>query len=334
MQTFKKLIYLCLVVCLLLQLGCARAPLQRYAKNGDILTIPFASIKRGTNGEYIRPSDLNVTITPEGSGVPITIPVLDTRRVFSPGGDWFQSHGAFIPRYDGQWVAVVGLMGMSGGEPLPLPPGKATIAITSEKLVEINLDIEYYSASLDALPIEILPGEAVQDKEWEDVIQSIGVLSWPHQFEIRPNTLAGVNSIAGMELVLKFNHAVVGESQLSQLFPDPNVQLITHFTKDESDIVTVKAVVLNPHGFHRDLDGESLVGGSADGRISQSDLSNIALILQVSDMDDQLPVDSWQESIAIDEANSYYFDMNGDRIVDLLPELTLVKHRVDSPILQ
>ncbi|ROS05086.1 hypothetical protein EDC56_0610 [Sinobacterium caligoides] len=314
MSMLNQLKTIASVVLLVTLVGCVSAPLQRYAKTGDVLTVPFASIKKDTNGEYIAAEDLTVTIDEAGAALPVK--VLATKRVFGQSGhamDLAAQTDSNLAAYDGQWLAVLQLVDPQTDQPLVLTPGATTLAISSAKLAVAN---GANRADLSALPIEILAGTATALPA--ALAAQLGYVDDAnYALEIRPSSALTPARVGGLNLVLRYSTVDVDTALLSPLIPDPNVQLIADYSVD-NDVTLVKAMVMNASGFVAGLDVSSRQALQAPASVS--DLSNIALSFQYSSEQSD-----WQNLIIIDSDSSYYFDLNGEPIAGVVPVLQRVK---------
>ncbi|WP_123711029.1 hypothetical protein [Sinobacterium caligoides] len=305
------------IALVLLVSGCISAPLQRYAKTGDVLTIPFASMKKDTNGEYINHDDLTVTITPNGSTAPLPVKVRMTKRIFDEPAsinNLLGMLGTTVASHDGEWVAIVELKDPETDKPLVLAPGPATISIASEKLTPFDND-NTYRLDPAALPIEILEGTASKLPEF--VRAHLEVLGFDDaSMIVQPSALAGEERFGGMQLQFSYTPAG-GAAQtndnpllLTKYVPDPNSQLTISYNMVDNSY-HVKAIMLNRYGFITGLDDSTAeqLGVS----VLASDIENLSLAMTYLT---GIDVDS---EVIIDTAESYYFDLDGNRIEGVTP---------------
>ena len=73
MKYFQNSMWLVLLACLIAS-GCTSLPIPKYAKKGDIVTIPLGGSKTFANSNYLLESDVTVTITDNlGQVFPATV---------------------------------------------------------------------------------------------------------------------------------------------------------------------------------------------------------------------------------------------------------------------
>ncbi|ROR98673.1 hypothetical protein EDC56_3406 [Sinobacterium caligoides] len=321
MSVFNRFNVYILSVMLIALAGCSSAPLQRYAKSGDILTIPFASIKKDTNGERINAEDLTVTISSAASSVPLPVTVLSTRRVFDAPSSTLNHLArevSDIPVYDGQWFALLELSDPSSGEGLALPAGPAVISITSPKLLAFDGN-DQYKMDPQQLPIEIIEGAATALPDSVLTQMQIMQFSLP-ELMIRPDGLVGDESLGGVNIVLKYTPTDSAEFLyegativMNKLIPDSNTQLMVEYSEAEGSYFA-NVILLNRHGFVAGLDEATAT--SKGVTISASDMKNITLL---GTYNTGMDIATEVELVADD---SYYFDREGHRVDNVTPVLS------------
>lgn len=317
--------------------GCTGEPLQRYAKSGDMLLVPFASIKRDAQMRYIGPADLTATITDQ-QGVTHPVKVFSTFRSFSDNTRFIDSAPRENPlshafaHYDGQWIAVLRLVNPADDQPLSLAAGEAQVSIASPTNKLRSTEDGINSPSLASLPVEILPGQSADASMIYNNFPFY-LLPMP-QVEVTPETIpAGIDSLGGGNFQFVFAKAdftdgdgVLKLPRAEKMTPDPNVQLLSSF-KDEGENMRWSLIVMNPFGFHRRADYFPVVQTDeesphpSESQPGASEFADLGIVIVLTDNGD-IPVSmkqSWSEAIHPQPAESYYFNTQGQKLAEVLP---------------
>jgi hypothetical protein len=315
--------------------GCTNLyPTPAYASTGDLVQIGLGGVKRNTNGKTLTKDDLYVTITSAADGIEYQVKVRGVYRAFPDHTSQVvlealrreAPYKALHP-YDGQWWATLQLVEHNSTNneflPLPLASGPAVIKITSADLVQLNWQ---YEGSLTDFAIEMMPDAAtpsmarIRQPEVEEPYQFVGLTAL-NALNINPDTLDGVNVVGGLQVKLEYNPNSVDITSplIPRLVPishDPNINVIQHTVDipDAGDGRTraLIAMVTNPKGF------VELRGGSWE--VGNSTFEDLQFAVTLEDYDEL--VGDWTLEYALDPAESFYIDTNGEVIAAMTPVLT------------
>ncbi|WP_145999265.1 hypothetical protein [Oceanicoccus sp. KOV_DT_Chl] len=318
MKPHSKIWLTVLCVSAMLLGGCVQnKSVPGYARSGDIVVLGLGGIHRNAqSAPILSVDDLLITITDANS-----------QTYNLSGSTMFKAYPAYdsalnaavidgllnpmaIELYDGAWNVTVPLTydGTHDTTPLPLAIGGATINISSAKLTDTKLLTE---GSLAAIPIEIVAGTSAYDVDYNRQFgmyqQSFNV------FDISPNDLTGISSVAGAYFVITYSDdSLFTNGLLPTVVPsnhNPYVQLSYNVVENGDGTGQVRVVLLNPAGFK----------SSASATNKSSRLADLSVRMQY------FPAAATKEqiesSVSVDLVESYYIDMDGSVISGLEPSM-------------
>lgn len=320
-STFKAV---SLALALLWLTGCVQTKsVPAYARAGDIIVLGLGGAHRNAVSEpVLTVDDLTITLTDSAS----TVHNLQGLKTFKSYPDYVSSinvtalgGGAtslgLVP-FDGGWFVTVPLTAIGDLEsPLPLATGAATIAISSPKLVNTASSIE---GDLDAIPIEIIPGTATYDEQYND---QFGYYSpSDNNFVISPDDLTGVDMVGGAYFVINYtDDSIFNSGLMPVVLPsnhNPFVQLSYNVVPSGTGTGGVIYVtLLNPAGFTTFETATNNTSLLADLTVKLQYFPQAAL-----------DVGLYKANFAVDIGSSYYIDVNGNLIAGMQPTMV---HAVD-----
>ncbi|MEH6591123.1 MAG: hypothetical protein V7746_12755 [Halioglobus sp.] len=323
MKIHNKVLLTLLYVSVMLLGGCVQTKsVPGYARAGDVVVLGLGGIHRNAqSASLLSVNDLTITLT-------------DANHVIHPlvGSKMFKAYPAYdstlngrvidgllspmsVELYDGAWNVTVPLTvdGTTDTSPLPLAIGPATISITSAKLTDTQLLTE---GSLAAIPIEIVEGTSAYDADYNQQFamyqQSFDV------FDISPDDLTGINSVAGGFFVISYSDDSLFKSGLlPTVVPsnhNPYVQLSYNVVENGDGTGLIYVSLLNPDGFK----------STSSATIRSSRLSDLSVRMQY--FPEGASKVQVENSVSVNLVESYYIDMNGDEISGLEPSMT---HLID-----
>lgn len=325
-------IWLLCTVCLIVS-GCTSIPLPKYAKAGDFVTIPIGGSKTVANSNYLKLSDLDVTVT-DTQGQEFPALVLRLYRVYADPSSRYaiasQDLGSqingIVYANEGQWMLQFVMPGSNELGQTPAP-GIAEIAVVSTEVNPdpdprnrlINTDPVPYNDDLARLPFEILPGSGGPVSSELFGAQYLSTVSTILATPDVEDDLA--NNVGGAVYVYRYTTGSFLDNGIPyavKTSPDQNIQLITSREVMGDGTTQLTAIVLSPNGFFDDnawLPGRSYYDGlhvalSWDNFVYGNDTVN-----------DQ----NWADHISLVEEESYYIDLSGNTIVNVSPVLTKVR---------
>tara|TARA_R110002072_G_scaffold207524_6_gene365084 strand:+ start:227 stop:1183 length:957 start_codon:yes stop_codon:yes gene_type:complete len=299
----------------LLGIGCVQTkPVPSYARPGDTIVLGLGGIHRNANSnQNIVPGDLTIVLT-DDADENFTLSVVNVFKVF-PGYasrlnvaslEGVVAGGLNLQAFDGGWFAIVRLT--EGGNPIDAVEGPATISITSSKLVNTNLSAGLVGeGDLTDIPIEILAGDSAVDPDYEQQFAAYAMSG--NLVSVAPQDLGSIDSVGGANLVVNYSGA---QPPLELLVVpsghNPYVQLSYKVLDNGDGSGSIRATVINPSGFTT----------AALQTPRQALLADLQLLF--------VPINNATTTIAyaVDTAESYYFDLDGDTIQALDPELLLM----------
>jgi hypothetical protein len=313
--------------------GCTSVPLPKYAKVGDVVTVPLGGTKTVANSNYLTRDDVEVIVTDVlGQQFPVFVQTL--YRVYADPSssyalktlDATSPLNNFVYANEGQWMLQF-LMPSSndlGQQPVP---GLAQIAVTSTEINpdpdptkrKINTDPQQFNSNLTSLPFEILPGTGsvtISEGYGSDFLTTAATVL------ATPDSEASLfNNVGGAVLVYQYINASFASNGIPYAVknsPDQNIQLLTT-REDMGDGTTrLTAMIISPNGF---LDDASWVPGT-----SYYDGLYIALSWDNALFDNMIVTDAnWTDHISLIAEESYYIDLNGNPISNVSPVLTKVR---------
>jgi hypothetical protein len=324
--------WLLLLVCIIGS-GCTSIPLPKYAKMGDFVTVPIGGTKTVANSNYLKASDLDVTVI-DSAGQQFPANVLRLYRVFADPSSRYalasldadSSINGIVYANEGQWMMQFVMP--SGNDLAQTPvPGIAEIAVVSTEINpdpdpkkrRINTDPFNYNEDLARLPFEILAGTggAATSEIFGAQYLSTGatILATPSDEDEL------VNNVGGAVYVYQYttdSFLSNGIPYAVKTSPDQNIQLLTR-RQDMGDGTTqLTAMVIGPNGFY---DDEAWVPGTSyyDGLYVA--LSWDSTVFGNNTVND----DNWADHVSLLADKSYYIDLNGNTLLNVSPVLTKVR---------
>jgi hypothetical protein len=311
MNIIDRLTTVLLIALLAALAGCVQiAPIPSVAHAGDTVVLGLGGISRNWNGE--RPRNLQLSITDAANqtfplGAAITFQAYPDYRsgvnVMALEGD----DGLQLQPFDGAWFVSVGLNGPSG--PLNLAPGPATIHVAAANLV-VRLDENnqpYPEGDLAQLPIEILAGPPSPSNSSSqfDAYDNRG-----SHFVVRP--AAGSDAtLGGAHYAIPFQSSTEFTELKPMVFPvsrNPFVKMDYRVHENGDGSGTYYIYIYNPAGFV----------AAAPRQPKQAPLQDLGVYLEYYDTG----ASAWMKSnFSLDGVNSYFIDIDGNRVDGLQPEM-------------
>ena len=333
MKIFQNSMWLVLISCLIAT-GCTSVPLPKYAKVNDYVTIPMGGTKTVGNSNYLRTSDVAVTVTDSlGQTFPAT--VYNLYRVYADPSSRYalaslnpgsQLKGIVYPN-EGQWMLqfIMPATNSSGQTPAA---GPAQITVASTEVVPdsdpkkrlINTEPKQYHEDLSNLPFEILPGSGGPASSEAYGSQ---YLTTSATILVKPDDESGLlNNVGGAVFVYEYptdSFKPEGLPYAVKISPDQNIQLAISRNDLGGNMTQLTVIVLNPYGFY---DDESWVPGTSYYDGLQVALSwDTAAYYGTNIVNDT----NWQDHVSLVPAKSYYIDLNGNIIPNVSPVLEKVR---------
>lgn len=313
--------------------GCTSVPLPKYAKTGDFVTIPIGGTKTVANSNYLKKSDLNVSVT-DSEGQVFPAVVLRLYRVFADPSSRYalasrdagsQLNG-IVYANEGQWMLQFVMPSTNDLAQTPAP-GAAQIAVVSTEVNPdpdpgnriINTDPAPYNDDLTQLDFEILPGTGGASSSelfGAQYLSTMATILATPDIEDDLN-----NNVGGAVFVYRYttdSFLSNGIPYAVKTSPDQNIQLLTS-REDMGDGTTqLTAMVISPTGFY---DDDAWVPGT-----SYYDGLHIALSWDSSVFgNDTVSDENWGDHVSLVAEESYYIDLDGNTIANVTPVLTKVR---------
>jgi hypothetical protein len=335
MKIFQNSIWL-LILASLITTGCSTVPLPKYAKRGDFVTIPIGGTKTVGNSNYLKMSDLSVTVTDKQGQV---FPAVVSRlfRVYADPSSRYSLLSMDADSYlftnnvtyanEGQWMLQFVMPSTNTFGQTPAA-GPAQITVTSTEVSPdpdpkkrlINLDARPLNEDLSALPFEILDGAG------DNILSEVYGMQ---HLEIGPTILvtpddasALLNNVGGAIYVYQYptdSFLDGGLPYAVKTSPDQHIQLATSRKDLGGNVTQLTAIVINPYGFYDDaswMPGKSYYDGL-----------NVAFSWdRGAYAGSEIVLDSnWQSHVSLVPEKSYYIDLNGNIITTVTPVLSKVR---------
>lgn len=335
MKTLKNTTWLVILFCFIAT-GCTTVPLPKYAKRGDFVTIPLGGTKTVGNSNYLKKSDLEVTVTDsQGQVFPAVISRLF--RVFADPSSRYAMLSMDTNSYlytnnvsyanEGQWMLQFVMPSTNVLSQVPAA-GPAQIVVSSTELNpdpdpakrQVNLEPRQYNEDPGNLSVEILdgPGSNILSEIYgmQHLETSAVILTTPD------NDAALINNVGGAVFVYEYNTSSfipAGLPYAVKTSPDQLIQLSTSRKDLGNGKTQLTATVINPYGFYDDA---SWTPGT-----SYYDGLHIAFSWDSGAyMGNDIVLDSnWQSHVKLVPAESYYIDLNGNAIPGVTPVLSKVR---------
>ena len=317
----------------LISAGCTTGTIPKYAKKNEIVTIPLGGTKSVANSNYLKVSDVTVTVT-DSLGKVFPAQVFRLYRVYPDPSSRYSlvsmdatsttSPENYVPENQGQWMLQFKMpdVNTSGDN---LEPGAAQIAVASTEVNPdpdptkrlINTDQFSLGADLSNLSIEILPGtgtEAFNENAYGYLAHGATIITAPDDESVL------ANNVSGAVYVYEYTTASFtpdGIPHAVKTSPDQNLQLITSRKDVGGGLTRLTAVIISPTGF---FDKASWVAGA-----SYYDALRVAVSWDnLAANNDTVTDANWQSHISLVPAESFYVDLNGSPISNVTPVLAKV----------
>lgn len=343
MKYFSNSIWLVILACLIAT-GCTSTPLPKYAKVNDYVTIPMGGTKTVGNSNYLKPSDVTVTVT-DSLGQSFTATVYNLYRVYGDPSSRYalaslnpdsQLKG-IIYANEGQWMLqfIMPATNTLGQTPAA---GPAQIAVASTEVNPdpdpkkrlINTEVKQYNEDLNSLPFEILEGTGTtansESYGSQYLTTSATILAQPD------DEAALLNNVGGAVYVFEYNtdsfiavdykgdtFPEAGLPYAVKTSPDQEIQLATSRKDIGGNTTQLTAIVINPNGFYDD--GSWVPGTSYYDGLYVAFSWDTAAYFGNNIVDDT----NWQSHVSLVPEKSYYIDLNGNAIPNVTPVLSKVR---------
>lgn len=313
MNTFNRLTTALLIALLaVLTTGCVQiAPIPNAAHAGDTVVLGLGGINRNWGGE--KPKDLQITITDSASQ---TLP-LEIVTIFQAYPDYRSAansmaiegnDGLALQPFDGGWFVAASLTNPAG--PLNLTPGPATLHINADNLTVARDGLGNLfpqEGDLSQIPIDIIAGPPTPS----DAASQFGAYdSRSSHFLIRPAASAET-TVGGVYYAIDYQSDEQFGSLKPMAFPvshNPYVKMDFKIHENGDGSGTYYIYLYNPAGFT----------AAGPRTPKQASLTDLGIYLEYFDMGSN----AWmQTNFAIDAANTYFIDIDGNRIEDLQAEM-------------
>jgi len=316
--------------------GCTSVPLTKYAKAQELVTIPLGGSKTVANSNYLKTTDVAVTVT-DSLGQVFPAAIHNLYRVFPDPSSRYAlvtkrsdnelTSNSIVYANEGQWMLQF-IMPTTNTYGEALEPGMAQISVVSTeaypdsdpKKRRINTDPRSYNDDLADMPIEILPGtvRSLSTAEYFGggyLANGATIITSPDDESLLANNVGG--AVFVYEYATASFHAD-GIPYALKSSPDQNIQLITRREDAGGGLTRLTAMVLSPKGFFDDV---SWTPGT-----SYYDGLHIALSWDNGIQGNNTVMDAnWQSHIALVAAESYYIDLDGNAIGGVSPVLNKVR---------
>lgn len=316
--------------------GCTTVPLPKYAKRGDFVTIPLGGTKTVANSNYLKPSDLAVTVVDhQGQVFPVNINILF--RVYAEPSSRYSlvsmdansgliSNGIAYAN-EGQWMMQFVMPETNSLGQIPAA-GPAHISVASTEVNPdpdpkkrvINTEPRQLNEDLSSLPFEILEGAGgtITSEYYgmQQLVTGATILTTPD------DELALLNNVGGAVIVYEYNTDSFIDAGLPYAVknsPDQHIQLATKRKDMGNGKTQLTAILINPYGFYDDA---SWVPGTSYYDGLYVSLSWDTGAYQGNDIVDD---SNWQSHISLVPEKSYYIDLDGNEIPNVSSVLSKVR---------
>jgi hypothetical protein len=333
MKFLKSSMWLVILASLIAS-GCTTGTILKYAKKNEIVTIPLGGTKSVANSNYLKISDVTVTVTDSLDQV-FPAQVFRLYRVYPDPSSRYalvsmdatstpipENH---VPENQGQWMLQF-LMPSTNAASQNIEPGTAQIAVVSTELNPdadptkrlINTEQFSFGADLSNLSVEILAGtgnEAFNENAYGFLAHGATIITTPDDASVLANNVAGAVYVYEY---LTASFTPDGIPHAVKTSPDQNLQLITNRKDAGGGITRLTAVIISPTGF---FDNASWVAGA-----SYYDALRVAVSWDNLAPNNTTVTDAnWQSHISLVSAESFYVDLNGSPIASVSPVLAKVQ---------
>jgi hypothetical protein len=303
--TFNRLTTALLIALFTVLAGCVQiAPIPNAAHAGDSVVLGLGGINRNWGGG--KPKNLQITIT-DSANQTFPLEIITTFQAYPDYRSTTNimafdgSDGMALQPFDGGWFVAVGLSNSAG--PLNLVPGPATIHVARDGLGNIFAR----EGDLANIPIDIVAGPPTPS----DATTQFGAYdSRNSHFVIRP-TGGSATTIGGVHYAIDYQTDEQFGAMKPIAFPvsrNPYVKMDYKIQEHGDGSGTYHIYVYNPAGFTAALPRQ----------IKQAGLSDLGVYLEYFDMGSS---PAMQSTFSIDTADTYFIDLDGNRIEGLQAEM-------------
>ena len=313
--------------------GCTSLPIPKYAKKGDLVTVPLGGSKTFANSNYLTLSDVAVTVT-DNLGQVFPASVIRMYRVYADPSSRYAAESrnanstisSVIYANEGQWMMQF-LMPITNSFGQTPEPGIANIAVVSTeqnpdpdpKKRRINTDRLPDNPDMGDLKIEILAGSGgafTFDYFVGGYLATVATIVATPSDE---SVLA--NNVGGAVFVYEYTTASFnadGIPYAAKTSPDQNIQFMTRSEDIGGSVTRLTVIVINPKGFYDDA---SWVPG-----MGTSYYDGLQTVLSWDNNVSGTVTDAnWTSHISLVTAESYYIDLDGNPIPNVSTVLTKVR---------
>lgn len=343
MKYLQNSMWLVPLVCLIAT-GCTSVPLPKYARVNDYVTIPMGGTKTVANSNYLKTTDVAVTVTDSlGQTFPATI--YNLYRVYGDPSSRYalaslnpdsQLKG-IVYANEGQWMLqfIMPATNSSGQTPAT---GPAQIAVASTEVNPdpdpkkrlINNEPKQYHENLSNLPFEIIEGSGgpanSESYGSQYLTTSATILAQPDDESALHNNVGGAvyvfEYITDSFIAVDYKGDTFPDAGLPyavKTSPDQEIQLATSRKDLGGNTTQLTAIVINPNGFYDD--NSWLPGTSYYDGLYVAFSWDTAAYYGNNIVDDS----NWQNHVSLVPAKSYYIDMDGNAIPNVTPVLSKVR---------
>lgn len=295
--------------------GCVQvATIPHVARPGETVMLGLGGIKRNWQGET--PKNVQLTITDSASNSFSLTPAsffqaYPDYRAGVNANSLFPNNAEQMQPFDGAWFVSTKLVD-GGGQPLALATGAATIAVTGDNLNEIRDGLGQMvttEGNLAAIPIEIIAGTPSSNGS---SAQFAAYESGGSYFLARPSTTPTA-SVGGAYYVIDFlSDAEYDPQQLPAVYPvahNPYINLNYTIKRNTDGSGTYHIYIYNTAGFV----------GTTPRTSKQGSLEDLDVHLEY--FSPQIDIGSVKANFTLDTTDSYFVDLNGNKITGLQAEM-------------
>jgi hypothetical protein len=292
--------------------GCVQvAPIPNTAHAGDTITLGLGGINRNWNGQA--PKNLHVVLTDAAA----QSYVLQPQLTFQAYPDYRSGvnvkalqngSGMKLEPYDGGWFLTVALTD-AAFQPLNLAVGSASISVTADNLITAVDDQGKkfaYEGDLAKIPVEIIAGPP-SSSDPNSQFSFYG--NRGTHFLIRPSSTAAT-VIGGAYYVINYRSGGNFGTQ-PLVFPvahNPFVKMDYKLQQNGDGSGSYYVYIYDPSGFTAATPRQS----------KQAALRDLGVHFEYFDNS----LDTWMKAnVTLDAVNSYYIDLNGNKITGLHAEM-------------
>lgn len=311
MNTFHRLLPVLLIAALTALAGCVQiAPIPAIAHAGDTVVLGLGGINRNWSGEKPRNLQLSITDAANQSFPLESAVIFQAYPDYRAGTNIMALNGGppNLQTFDGAWFLSVGLTDNIG--PLNLAPGPATIHVAADNLLVAHDDQDQPFAEegdLTQIPIEILAGPP---SPANGVAQFGAYDNRGTHFLARPAAGSGA-TLGGAFYAINYQSDSEFTALKPMVFPvshNPFVKMDYKIQQNGNGSGTYYIYVYNPAGFT----------ASTPRQPKQAPLQDLGVHLEYFDGS---VTAAMKTNFALDTANSYFIDIDGNRINGLQAQM-------------